>query len=151
MKKIKIEKPIKELPLKKALRVRWFPANLQGERSQVPPEKRKDANFYNLFCEFNTIWYKNWQRWRPISRKNESGLGSLTLHVLPLLSHTWGINEINHKEEFKRFCLSAIRTQLMLASCCINNIEQTHTHSHSVKESINLTQENKHKDINKIC
>lgn len=65
---------------------------------------------------FTLLGIKNWQRQRPASRSNKSGLGSLALHLLPVLPLTTGMKK-KKKEYFKRFCLSAASTQLLLPSC----------------------------------
>lgn len=66
---------------------------------------------------FTLLGIKNWQRQRPASRSNKSGLGSLALHLLPVLPLTTGMKKKKKKEYFKRFCLSAASTQLLLPSC----------------------------------
>ena len=77
--------------------------------------KNKLQNCTIYLVNFTLLGIKNWQRQRPASRSNKSGLGSLALHLLPVLPLTTGMKK--KKEYFKRFCLSAASTQLLLPSC----------------------------------
>lgn len=71
-------------------------------RKMIPSVSReKKSCKISHFMNLTSPDTQNWQRQRPISRSTQSGLGSLTLHLLSVLPYTWGINEIIYKENLK--------------------------------------------------
>lgn len=61
--------------------------------------KNKLQNFTIYLVNFTLLGIENWQRQRPASRSNKSGLGSLALHLLPVLPLARGMKKKN-KEYF---------------------------------------------------
>lgn len=59
----------------------------------MSPEEKILQNCTIYLVNFTLLGIKNWQRQRPASRSNKSGLGSLAFHLLPMLPLTRGIKK----------------------------------------------------------
>ena len=59
--------------------------------------KNKLQNFTIYLVNFTLLGIENWQRQRPASRSNKSGLGSLALHLLPVLPLARGMKKKKKK------------------------------------------------------